>query len=164
MVVSNAASLFSYHGKQGATLQSCLEWEGHRTTAGPGRLGWWDVQATMGKGKLPVMTGGRRLVYEAWLKPGQYKVTLPSAPGFWMWYEQPGGREKVGGRKFSAKLRLALGLHIRTHSWHFKDSQSETQNLVVKGLWEMVFTEVCHRTDVLKQELHTVSSKDFWLS
>lgn len=66
-------------------------------SGGPGRIGLEsglsDVQDTTGKGKLPVTTGGRVSVCKAWRKAGQYKVTLPLAAGFWIWYELPQGRE-----------------------------------------------------------------------
>lgn len=48
---------------QRVTLLSCLLYEGHLTIGGAGRIGMEsglsDVQATMGKGKLPVTMGGK---------------------------------------------------------------------------------------------------------
>lgn len=97
-----------------------LQYEGQLTIEGPGRLstepGLSDVQATLGKGKLPVTTERRRLVCKAWLKPGQYRVKIPLELGV-IWYEHPRGR--VSARRnytVQEKLRLTLGQHIRTDS------------------------------------------------
>ena len=46
-----------------------------------------------GRESCQLQWGGRVSVRKAWRKARQYKVTLPLAAGFWIWYKLPQRRE-----------------------------------------------------------------------